>query len=695
VTIRAALRYRPWAPIVLAIALASGFVAAPQCIQDVAAATPDLTLVGNSRYLVQPTHSRVRVIVDVTATNHLHDSQVRRYYFDHGFLAVLPGTSAFKLTSDSGNPSVGVRQRTRDYTLLQLNFGRRIYSGRSASFQLRFDLRDPGGSATRDVRVGSSLVSFPVWAFASPSTSGGSVAVVFPKGYSVTVETGSLPTPTVDAAGRSITKVTGIADPARFFAYVVGDRPGSYKASSLSVAVGGTPARLSIRSWADDADWGKRVKALLAKGLPVLGKQIGLPWTRQVPFEIQEAVSRTTGGYAGLFDPRTGRIEVAYYADALVILHEASHVWFNGSLLADRWSNEAFASYYALGAASRLKQKVTIDRVTPALLKARIPLNAWGAVGRDTVASEDYAYAASLEVARTIAKRAGSAGLQRVWADAAGRVAAYQPAGGSSPPETTDAAPDWRSLLDLLEEETGKSYMDLWRKWVVRPTEQTLLDERAAARAEFAAVQAIAGDWQLPKVVRVALRAWQFEQASELLGDARSVLKRRTDLQKAAADNGLTLPSQLEAAFESDAGFAAANAEADAEATVIEAIRAAAATRVDAGEPLVQLGLIGTTPDAILASARSAFASGDMTRAVQEADNAQRVWLSAEEIGRNRLLAALGLALIALMGLGLFVGRLRDRRRQPRLKGQVVRHSMAHRSGLPVPDVPPDRQSVE
>jgi hypothetical protein len=686
---------RRWAPTVFALALASGLLAAPPSAQDVAAATPDLTLVGNARYLVQPEHSRVRVVIDLRATNHLQDSRVRRYYFDHAFLAVLPGTSAFRLTADNASPSVGIRQRTRDYTLLQLNFGKRVYSGRSASFELRFDLRDPGGAPTRDVRVGRSLVSFPVWAFASPSTGGSAVSVVFPKGYSVTVEAGTLSAPTVDAAGRTNIRASGIGNPARFFAYVVGDRPGSYKASSLSVRVSGTPARLSIRSWADDPEWGKRVRALLGKGLPVLGGLIGLPWTRQVPFEIQEAVSRTTGGYAGLFDPRTGRIEVAYYADSLVVLHEASHVWFNGSLLADRWANEAFASYYALAAAKRLKQKVTIETVTPALRKARIPLNAWGAVGRDSVASEDYAYAAALGLARGIARRAGTDGLQRVWADAAGRVATYQPAGGSSPPETTDTAPDWRNLLDLLEEETGKSYADLWRTAVVRPTELTLLDERAAARAEFAAVQAIAGDWQLPRVIREALRAWQFDQATQLLGDARALLKRRAELQQAAADNGLTLPTQLEAAFEADSGFAAANAEADAEATVIETIRAAAASRVDGSQPLVQIGLIGATPDAILASARSAFAAGDMPRAVQAADSAQKVWLGAEEIGRNRLLAAVGVALIGLMGLGLFIWRLRERRRRLQLKRQIVRHPMAHRTALTGVDVPPDRQSVE
>ena len=684
---------RRWAPVFLALVLSAGLAAAPTSVQEVAAATPDLTLVGNARYYVQPDQSRVRVVVDLRATNHLRDTQVRRYYFDHAFLAVLPGTSAFKLTADKGSPTVGIKQKTRDYTLLQLNFGSRIYSGRSGSFELRFDLKDPGGEATRDVRVGNSLVSFPVWAFATPSTGGSSVSIVFPKGYSVTVEAGELPAPIVDPRGRTIIRATAIANPASFFAFVVGDRPGSYKVANQSVMVGGTAARLTIRSWADDPAWGKRIKGLMAKGLPVLGSLIGLPWTRQGPFEIQEAVSRTTGGYAGLFDPRTGRIEVAYYADSLVVLHEASHVWFNGALLADRWANEAFASYYALAAAKKLKQKVTVQSVTPKLQKARIPLNAWGAVGRDSVATEDYAYAAALALAREIASRAGTEGLKKVWAAAAGRVGASQLAGGSSTPDTIDAAPDWRIFLDLLEEQTGKKYDDIWRKWVVRPAELTLLDERAAARAELAAVQAVAGDWQLPKVIREALRAWQFDQATQLLGDARGVLNRRAQLQQLAADNGLTLPPQLETAFESDGGIAAANAEADAEATAIETIRVAAASRPDGSSPLVQLGLIGSTPDAVLASARSSFAAGDLAGVAQQADAAQRIWLASEEVGRNRLLAAIGVAVIALMGLGLLIVNIRDRRR--RRSYPLAKWMMAHRVPRSSGEVPIDRQSLD
>ena len=51
---------------------------------EVRAATPDLTIVGDARYDVQPDQHRVRVTVDLTLTNHLTDTKTKRYYFDHG-----------------------------------------------------------------------------------------------------------------------------------------------------------------------------------------------------------------------------------------------------------------------------------------------------------------------------------------------------------------------------------------------------------------------------------------------------------------------------------------------------------------------------------------------------------------------------------------------------------------------------------
>ncbi|HEY4634511.1 MAG TPA: hypothetical protein VIH00_11410, partial [Candidatus Limnocylindrales bacterium] len=78
-------------------------------------------------------------------------------------------------------------------------------------------------------------------------------------------------------------------------------------------------------------------------------------------------------------------------------------------------------------AAADLEVKVRPDALTDALRTAAIPLNAWGAVGSESATSEDYAYAASLQLARLIAERAGPDGLRRVWADAAAGVGAYQP----------------------------------------------------------------------------------------------------------------------------------------------------------------------------------------------------------------------------------------------------------------------------
>src|SRR4029077_16074399 len=112
---------------------------------------------------------------------------------------------------------------------------------------------------------------------------------------------------------------------------------------------------------------------LLGHAVPVLGKEIGVPWPHDGALTVQEAVSRSTGGYAGLFDPDERRVEIAYYAGDFVVLHEAACAWSNGTPLADRWANEPFASHYAEEAAGALKIKAHGETLTKDLLDARIP----------------------------------------------------------------------------------------------------------------------------------------------------------------------------------------------------------------------------------------------------------------------------------------------------------------------------------
>lgn len=499
---------RRLAGLLLAVVAATGLLVVPAGVAEVRAAAPDLTIVTNARYDVQPDARRVRVTLDMVLTNHLLDTKTKRYYFDRAFLAVLPGTSAFKLTSSgSGTPRVKVSKKTAAYTLLEFDLAARIYSGKSAAYRLVFDLVDTGGAATRDVRIGTSLASFPVWAYATDLTPGSTVRIVFPAGFEVQVESGDIPMPTTDADGKVVFQTDRLRQPLTFFAYLVADRSGAYAERAMTTAVGDVPVELTIRSWTDDKPWSDRVGGLVARALPLLAKRIGLPWSRQGGLIIHESVSRSTGGYAGLFDPSGGQIDVAYYADDYVVLHESAHAWFNGALLADRWANEAFASYYGLDVAAALHVAATGDKLTPKLEAARIPLNAWGPIGREDAATEDYAYAATVALARAIAERAGDDGLRAVWADAAERVGAYQPpatgagttsavGGRAADPETVDGAPDWRGLLDLFEAHSASSFDDLWRTWVARDSDLALLDARKAARARYDEVVGSAGDWQ-------------------------------------------------------------------------------------------------------------------------------------------------------------------------------------------------------
>ncbi len=666
-------------PVLLALVAAIGLLAAPVVgpVAEVRAAAPDLTIVSEARYDVQPSKHRVRVTLALTLTNRLKDTVTRRYYFDKAFLAVLPGTTGHALSWDgAGTPTVGATKRTAEYTILQLNLPRRLYSQSTARYTLRFDIADNGGKATRDVRIGDSLVSFPVWAYATDDTPGSSATVVFPAGFQVEVEAGSIPAPTTDSTGRTIFRSGRLDKPLTFFAFLVGDRPGAYATRTISPIVLGRPVPLTIRSWPDDPAWDKRVGGLVERALPVLGDQIGLPWPREDTLVVQEAVSRSTGGYAGLFDPAAGRVEVAYYASDFVVLHEAAHGWFNGALLADRWANEAFASYYGLEAAAVLKVKAVGDELTDALTKARIPLNAWGSVGRETTAAEDYAYAASLSLARAVAERAGGDGLRAVWSDASERVGAYQPAGGGST-ERVDGPPDWRGLLDLLETRSGRSFDDLWRTWVARTEDLPLLDARLAARTRYDEVVAQATDWRLPMPIRDALRAWQFEDATAMLDLASGVLDQRAAVEAAASVAGLELPGALQTAFEGDDGFDDAIAEADAELQTIERYQAAVAARPNGGDLFLSLGLWDEAPEADLVASREAFSRGDLSAAAAAAGEAEAAWSGATGLGRSRVISLLVLAVAALMALVLIVlwNRGRRRRRIHRMHAHRIKES--------------------
>jgi hypothetical protein len=674
------------------LALTVGLLALTISAPPARAASPELTLVTDARYVVDPDNGRVRVTVDITATNHKPDTTTRRYFFDQAYLAVLPGTTGFAVSAAGPAPTVRVTERAEDHTMLRLGFGTKLLSGRSLDLRLTFDLPDPGGPPARDVRIGQALTQFPIWAFGSDGTPGSTVEVVFPAGYAVSFASGSIPGPLLED-GAAVYRTGPLAEPTGFFAYVVADREGAYVGRSIEVPVGEVEAQVEVRAWADDPAFGERIGDLFSQGLPRLGEAIGLdyPWTE--PLVVEESVSRSLGGYAGLFDPGDGGITVDYAAPSYVVLHEAAHVWFNGDLLADRWANEAFASYYAGRVGTALGLPAGPAGLTPELGAARIPLNAWGEVGRAEDATESYAYAASLALAELVAQRAGDDGLAEVWSAAAARRSAYQPVTEPGPVELVDGPPDWRGLLDLLEESTDRRFDDLWRGWVIRESDRAILDTRGSVRALYAATLEQAADWELPSTVRAALAAWRFDAAAGQLAQADAVLDQRDEIADRSDALGLTPPDTLEEVFEGRAGLRAAGVEADAELAAIDAYVAALGSRLLAPGPIEQLGLVGSEPALDLAAARAAFAEGSLAVAVAAADEARAAWETADEVGLRRALTlAVGLLLAGMVGLlvalgvrGRRVARFIAVRRRPTVP-------MAHRAGRsPVRPVMEDR----
>ena len=614
------------------------------------AATPSLTLVTDARYDVLPDEGRVAVSVGVRATNHLKDTASKRFFFEQAYLAVQPGATGFRLAASGLRPSVSVVATEPTHTLLLLRFGTRLAAGKTLALRLTFNLLDPGTPVGRDLRVSHTIVTFSAWAFASDETPGSTVSLALPAGYDVTFLRGGLTGPVPDDDGLEIWTSGPLDTPTSFEAAIRATRAAAYIESNGSVRVGPATARILFRGWADDPAWLDQANRLVLLGAPALADAIGRPWPLREPLVVEEGLVGEAADTAGSFSPDRPQIEIAYYAGPEVVLHELAHAWFNGSRLADRWANEAFASLYAELAAAELQQPIISPELTVEVDVARLPLNSWAAAGEAGDAIERYGYAASLALSRAILLRAGQDGLTEVWlAIDSGR----RPYGGRA---TTPGPVDWRSLLDVLEAQTPKSYVDLWVRYVVRPQDADLLEARADARAAFDALAAETGDWPMPATIGEAMRAWRFDFAQAAIATARTLVAQRDQLRLEAAAAGLELPESLRDSFAAGSLDRSA-AELDAAGAALAEIVAAGGQRPLSVGPLEWLGLVGSDPEASLGTARGAFASGDLVAAYDAATEAERAWVSAADVARGRIIGVL----TGLVAFVLFVRLLASR----------------------------------
>lgn len=661
-----------WLGLVAALGMLLGTPVLRPAAAVVDAAGPGLTMVGAATYEVRPASRLVHVSIQLAVTNHLSDTVIRRYTFDRVDVSVPP--TAVHAAGLAGSKKVVVREisRNRSQEVLSVGLGGALGAGRTTSVTLVFDLPDPGGAANRPIRVGPSLITFPVWAYGSAGLAGSRVVVRFPAGYDVRIVSGSLAAP-VTAADGSISLTTGaIPDPLAFTAVVAADRPSTFVETKVDLQINGEPASLAVRAFPDDPAWGARMVKLIRASLPLLATEIGLPFQPATPVvTVEEALPRSIDGYAAAFVPADGTIQIAYTADDTTAIHELAHLWFDGSLFTDRWIADGFAIFYGNRVALALKLKPRDESITPALQAAALPLNAWtGADSTATSASkastsdlaDRYGRAAAVTVAGRLYALVGADGLQAVWRAASGREAAYQPHDQVGPSDVSDGPPDWRGFLDLIAERTGIDASGLWSTWVVTPDEQALLTTRAAVRRQYQALVSLAAAWVIPHGVLDALNAWQFSTAADLLVGLDQLLDQRDRIAAAAEAAGLTPPTTLQTAFQQGTR-ATAVTEASNELQVIAAIGAASSAEPPAASLVDQIGLIGTDPAADLDAATTAFGAGDMVAARDRALAADEAWSQAADTGGFRARVAVATLLVAAVVLGYLISQLRRLRR--------------------------------
>ena len=632
------------------------------CTGATLAADGGLVVITDARYQVFPAESRVHVSLSSVATSFEPDTVEGRTYFSGITFVVPAGATDISAASAGRRLAVSVVEDTADYRAVKLDFSRGVFYGESYPYSVTFDLVDSGGEGNRDLRIGQSVVAFPVWAFGTEGVPGGSVRVELPAGYQPTVQ-GSAMTSSSEPSGPVLT--ASPQDPYAFFAYVSADRPGAFDETPLQVTLAEQPARITVRAWQDDAAWGRRMTDLLGRGLPALESAIGVPYPNAGRLGVEEAAISRLGEYAGIYDPTEAVIRVRYDADGIVALHEAAHIWFNDRLFDDRWIGEAWAEYYAVTVADQIGESGYTWELSDDLLASRIPLNDWGAVGREDVAVEDFAYAATYDLALQIADRTDRDALQLVWQAAFERQMAYLPPDDAAASEgrATLGQPGWQRLLDLLEERTGAAYADLWAQWVVNAEQQPLLAARASLRSRYRSVIEEAGEWRLPSVIRVDLGAWRFSQARDELARAERVLTDRDRIAAAALELGLQPSDRLRLAFEGSDGLQAGAAAAEVELATLDELAGAARRLAAEPGPLEAIGLVGSDPGTLLDQARDAYQAGDLGTARRGAAGAIAARDDALAAGSSRVTLA-GALLLAVDGLALSIISARRLRRR-------------------------------
>jgi hypothetical protein len=640
-------------------AVASAPVAVPMAVPVAASAGggSGLRIESTTTYTVDLAVPVVRVRYDVTLTNQAPDvvsgGFINQRYFPELLMGVVAEASNIVATKADGTPLSVRRDSTESplFSLATVDLSPDLYYPNSQTLSVTYDLPALAPRSEGVTRINPAFATFPVYGLGDPGAT--TVEVRIPDGLEVELIGSEMERTEVD--GLAVYRAEAIADPEAFFVDVVARD--DEKLVRRAVDLGETD--VVVLGWPNDAEWADFVAGTVGDGVPALEELLGIDWPAERDIEVVETVAPYLYGYAGWFQPSSSLIEIGDELDAQVILHELSHVWFNDDLFTGRWINEALAEVFSVQALSEIgedaPEPAAVDPTGPGSLR----LNEWSDVdlqAPDTEEREAYGYNTSWAALDRIADEVG---LQAV--AAAVRVAddGLVPYAASTVDTSLLRTPNWQTLLDVLEEVAGsETAEDVFRELVVTDDQAAQLDDRTAARAEYASLVEEAEGWAPPAELRSLMSDWRFESADDLVPDVRRVLADLTQLREALEEIDAEVPTPLQATYE---GARYVSEMAPVVEDALEAgvaLRDAQQAHDDGGGPLAAVGLLFADVDGDLDEAHRSLQAGDYADAASQADEVASTVDGATTAGAMRL----GAVALVLLAAGLLVRHRRGRR---------------------------------
>ena len=627
-----------------------------------AEAAGGLTFRADTTYTVDVDAGHIDVNNHLTLTNVTPNkrsgNRITQYYYDR--ISIPIPIEAEDIVATSGGRTLSLDlEEDEGYYVAEIRLRSRLFYKSTHTVDINFTLPGDAPRSKSLMRVNPAYVSFFAWAWGDPGKS--SVSVVVPERFKLDFGEAVMPRIDSDQPGMAVYRAEEIQDPVEWFSWVSGTRDSALLESEFDIG----SAEIKVLSWPGDDAWLDEVQSTLEDGLPALIDAVGLDWPVDGDLIVRESVAPNRFGYAGWYFTEEDEIEMGEELDPIVILHEASHAWFNDDLFEERWLGEGLASATAGHVARTELGEQELPRIIRNGDKGEIALNSWSD-GPNSEEREQFAYNASWWIIFKLIDEVGIDAFNDVIVAADADLYAYR---GAPDPETAVEGPDdWRRFLDLVQELSGSEIApELFDEYVVNTLDAKRLEERAAAREELAGLETAAGDWMNPIVIRRPMENWDFEAATTAIAEAREILELRDELEARSEAGGFAVSDQMQATYEMiDGTFAGLETFVASRMDAMDAIDAAAAELAVEPDLMTQIGLWRSVdPSLKVDAARETYDKGFPIQAHSLADEAVADWAAARELGvtraRNAAIAA-GVALALL--LLLVVWRLVRRRRR-------------------------------